>query len=65
MAFFIPYSIQKRLLRYVLSNLELIDTDTLDLDRLDVEWGRRSTVELRDIALRKDVKMPSSLCGLS
>jgi autophagy-related protein 2 len=51
MAFFIPSSIQKRLLRYALSRLELIDTDTLDLEQLDIAWGRRSTVELRDIGL--------------
>ncbi|KAF2401800.1 hypothetical protein EJ06DRAFT_361428 [Trichodelitschia bisporula] len=51
MAFFIPSSIQKRLLRYALSRLELLDTDTLDLEQLDIAWGRRSSVELRDIKL--------------
>ncbi|KAI9722197.1 MAG: autophagy- protein 2 [Chrysothrix sp. TS-e1954] len=54
MAYFIPNSIQKRLLRYALSRLELIDTDALDLESLDIEWGRKSFVELRDVGLRKD-----------
>ncbi|KAI9682864.1 MAG: autophagy- protein 2 [Trizodia sp. TS-e1964] len=53
MAFFlIPSSFQKRLLRYALSRLELVDTDALDLEKLDIAWGKRSTVELRDVGLR-------------
>lgn len=56
MGYFIPSSLQKRLLRYALSRLEVLDTDTLDLDRLDIEWGRKSSVELKDVALRKAVR---------
>ena len=55
MAFFIPVSIQKRLLRYALSRIQLFDTDALDLDRLDIGLGRRSNIELRQVALRKAV----------
>lgn len=55
MAFFLPSFFQKRLLRYALSQLELLDTDALDLDRLDIIWGKRSTVELRDVGLRLKV----------
>ncbi|KAF7594319.1 autophagy- protein 2 [Aspergillus hancockii] len=52
MAYFLPSFFQKRLLRYALSRLELIDTEALDLDSLGIRWGQRSTVELRDIGLR-------------
>ncbi|OGM50130.1 autophagy-related protein 2 [Aspergillus bombycis] len=52
MAYFLPSFFQKRLLRYALSRLELVDTDALDLDSLGIRWGQRSTVELRDIGLR-------------
>ena len=56
MAFFIPSYIQKRLLRYALSRIHLFDTEALDLDRLDIGLGRRSNIELRDVALRKTVR---------
>ncbi|KAL9094653.1 MAG: hypothetical protein Q9165_002922 [Trypethelium subeluteriae] len=52
MAYFIPSYIQKRLLQYALARLELLDSDALDLDNLDIALGKRSTVELRDIGLR-------------
>lgn len=58
MAFWIPSTIQKKLLRYALSRLELLDTDALDLDQLDIGWGKRSTIELQDVGLRKGVKQP-------
>ncbi|GKZ25390.1 autophagy-protein 2 [Aspergillus brasiliensis] len=54
MAYFLPSFFQKRLLRYALSRLELVDTEALDLDSLGIRWGQRSTVELRDIGLRLD-----------
>ncbi|KAI9840580.1 MAG: autophagy- protein 2 [Sclerophora amabilis] len=59
---FLPYSWQKRLLRYALSRLELLDTDALDLENLDIAWGRQSTVNLRDVGLR--IKKLSSLLQL-
>ncbi|KAI9688319.1 MAG: autophagy- protein 2 [Bogoriella megaspora] len=52
MASFIPSYIQKRLLRYALTRLDLLDHDALDLEKLDIALGKRSTVELRDIGLR-------------
>jgi len=52
-SFFIPSSIQKRLLRYALSRVDLLDTDGLDLGQLDIAWGKRSTVELKDVGLNK------------
>lgn len=55
MAYFLPSFFQKRLLRYALSRLELVDTEALDLDSLGIRWGQRSTVELRDIGLRLEV----------
>jgi autophagy-related protein 2 len=55
-SFLLPSTIQKRLLRYALSRLELVNTDTLNLDDLDIVWGKRSTVELRDVGLRLEVR---------
>ncbi|MCJ1281087.1 autophagy- protein 2 [Xylographa opegraphella] len=52
MGFFLPSFVQKRILRYALSRLDILDTDALDLDKLDIVWGKRSTVELRDVGLR-------------
>ncbi|KAI9771088.1 MAG: autophagy- protein 2 [Geoglossum simile] len=58
-SYLLPSSLQKRLLRYALSQLELLDTEALDLENLDVVWGKRSVVELRDVGLR--LKKISSL----
>ncbi|MCJ1479549.1 autophagy- protein 2 [Lambiella insularis] len=52
MGFFLPSFFQKRILRYALSRFNLLDTDALDLDKLDIVWGKRSTFELRDVGLR-------------
>ncbi len=60
MAYFsIPSFFQKRVLRYALSRLDLIDVDALDLEKLDIAWGNRSTVELRDVGLRPEVRLTS------
>lgn len=58
MAYFLPSFFQKRLLRYALSRVELVDTEALDLDGLGIRWGQRSTVELRDVGLRLEVSLP-------
>ena len=55
MTYFIPSFFQKRILRYALSRLDLLDTDALDLDKLDITWGKRSTVEVRDIGVHTRV----------
>ena len=54
--FFLPSGFQKRLLRYALSRLELLDTDALELENLDIAWGKRSIVELRDVGLQLKVR---------
>ena len=59
MAFFLPSFFQKRILRYALSRLDLIDTDALDLGKLDIVWGRTSIVELRDVGVHTSV---SKIC---
>lgn len=56
MTYFLPSFFQKRILRYALSRLELLETDDLALDKLDIAWGRRSTVELRDVGVRLKVR---------
>lgn len=58
MTFFLPSYFQKRILRYALSRLELLDTDALDLEKLDIVWGKRSTVELRDVGVHTKVGIP-------
>ncbi|KAM5482131.1 autophagy-related protein 2 [Microsporum canis] len=60
MSYFLPSFFQKRLLRYALSRLEIVDTDALDLDSLGITWGQRSTFELRDVGLRLE-KLASTL----
>ena len=57
MTFFLPSFFQKRILRYALSRLELLDTDALDLEKLDIVWGKRSTVELRDVGVHTKVSI--------
>jgi autophagy-related protein 2 len=49
----------KRLLQYALSRLEILDTDTLDLENLDIAWGKTSTFEFRDVGLRLKVSIAS------
>lgn len=61
MTFFLPSFFQKRILRYALSRLELLDTDALDLEKLDIVWGKRSTVELRDVGVHTKVSIPCKL----
>lgn len=55
MSYFLPSSLQKRILRYALSQLELLDTDALDLDKLEIGWGRQSTVELKEVDIHTKV----------
>ena len=54
MAFFLPSYFQKRILRYALSRLEVLDTDALDLERLEIAWGKTSTIDLQNLGLRLD-----------
>lgn len=45
----------KRLLRYALSRLELLDSDALDMDNLDLALGRNTVFEFRDVGVQLDV----------
>lgn len=54
MAYFIPSFIQKRVLRYALVRLDLLETHSLELEKLDIAWGRSSTIELKEVAIRTD-----------
>ena len=51
----------KRLLQYALSRLEILDTDALDLENLDIAWGKNSVFEFKDVGLRLRVKFLSTL----
>ncbi|KAH9220898.1 hypothetical protein DL95DRAFT_30692 [Leptodontidium sp. 2 PMI_412] len=51
-SYFQASSMPKRLLQYVLARIEILDTDALDLQNLDIAWGKNSTFEFRDVALR-------------
>ena len=45
----------KRLLRYALSRLELLDADALNLDNLDLALGKNTVLEFRDVGVKLDV----------
>lgn len=48
----------KRLLRYALSRLELLDADALDMDNLDLALGRNTVFEFRDVGIKLKVRRP-------
>ncbi|KAF4124290.1 autophagy-related protein 2 [Geosmithia morbida] len=59
-------SMPKRLLRYALARLDLLDADALDMDNLDLAIGRNSVFEFRDVGvklkkLEKLLKLPPTL----
>ncbi|KJZ72057.1 hypothetical protein HIM_08512 [Hirsutella minnesotensis 3608] len=45
-------SMPKRLLRYALSRLELLDADALDMENLDFALGRNTVLEFRDVGIK-------------
>jgi autophagy-related protein 2 len=51
MTSWIPSSIQKRLLRYALNRSGLLAVTGIDLDNLDISWGRRTTLEFKEVNL--------------
>jgi autophagy-related protein 2 len=65
MAYFLPSFFQKRLLRYALSRLGIVDTEALDPDSLGIRWGQRSTVELRDVGLKLEVSLAGTPPGVA
>jgi len=42
----------KRLLQYALSRLEIFDTNALGLENLDINLGKKTDLEFRDVGLR-------------
>lgn len=62
---FMPWTLQKRILRYLLSHLDFIETDDIDLENLGITWGQRSIVELKNIGLKTKVgrRSVSEACG--
>ena len=59
MSYFLFSSFPKRILRYALSRLEILDSDDVDLENLDIKWGKSSTVELHDVGLNIQVDLLS------
>ncbi|KAE9375725.1 hypothetical protein N431DRAFT_463790 [Stipitochalara longipes BDJ] len=51
-SYFQTSSMPKRLLQYALSRLEILDTNALDLDNLDIALGKKTVLEFRDVGLR-------------
>lgn len=51
-SFLATSSMPKRLLHYALSRLEIIDTDALDLENLEISWGKQNKFEFTDVGLR-------------
>lgn len=50
----------KRLLRYALSRLDLLDTDALDTENLDFALGRKTVFEFRDVGIKLKVRLGSA-----
>jgi autophagy-related protein 2 len=45
----------KRLLRYALSRLDLLDAEALDMENLDLALGRNTVFEFRDVGIKLKV----------
>ena len=50
-------NIQKRLLRYALSQLDVFDTEVLDLENLDISWGQQNVFNFRHVPLQAKVRL--------
>lgn len=51
----IPSGVQKKVLWYAISHFGIIDTNALDLEQLDITFGKRSEIILRDVGLQINV----------
>lgn len=49
----------KRLLRYALSKLELLEEETLDIENLEFALGRNTVFEFKDVGMRLKVRTTS------
>lgn len=56
MDYFLPSSVKSRLLRFALAKTGFLDTDSLDLDKLNFSIGRSSNAEFRHVGLRLEVR---------
>ncbi|KKA29641.1 hypothetical protein TD95_000692 [Thielaviopsis punctulata] len=59
-------ALPKRLLRHALSRMDLLDTDAIDIDNLDLAIGRNTVLEFRDVGLKLEkldrlLQLPSVL----
>lgn len=50
----------KRLLRYALSRLDLLDAEALDMENLDLALGRNTVFEFRDVGIKLKVCRPTT-----
>lgn len=50
----------KRLLRYALSKLELLDVESLETENLDLVLGRNTVFEFRDVGVKLHVSSTMS-----
>lgn len=48
-------SLKSRLLRFALSRIDFLDDDALDLDQLDLTWGKKNVLALRDVGFNAAV----------
>lgn len=48
----------KRLLRYAMSRLPLLDVDALDMENLDLALGKNTVAEFRDVGIKLQVRVP-------
>ena len=46
----------KRLVRYALGRLDMLETETLDIDNLDLALGRNTILEFRDVRIKLKVR---------
>lgn len=46
----------KRLLRYAMSKVPLLDVDALDMENLDLALGKNTVVEFRDVGIKLQVR---------
>lgn len=49
-------SMPKRLLRYALTRLDLLDSESLDMDNLDLALGKNTVFEFRDVGVKLKVR---------
>lgn len=53
----------KRMLRYALTRLDMLDTDGLDMDKLDFTLGRNSVATFQDVGIKLEVMRSTCPCG--